>query len=140
MYGIGGLVFLLALSSSLAQNATHSQIVAGMDKLFEVVDINNNTFVELTELEAAWERFDADGDGRVSEAEYEQFGTDHTYRGIIFQEMDYDGDGYVGRAAIMGEYTVMDTNSDNTVSRGEFDKYYTALVENAILNYGHLLG
>ncbi|XP_060084203.1 uncharacterized protein LOC132563461 [Ylistrum balloti] len=142
MYGIGALVFLLSLGTSFAQigNYTHAQILAGMDKVFELVDINNDTFVELSELEGAWLSIDSNHDNQVSEYEYEQKGAQHEFRGIVFREMDYDGDGYVGRSAIMGEYSVMDTNADNTVSRSEFDKYYATLLENAFHHYGYLLG
>ncbi|XP_033732126.1 uncharacterized protein LOC117321724 [Pecten maximus] len=140
MYGFGVIVFLLTLGSSLAQNYTHAQLLAGADKGFQFIDINNDTFVELTELEGAWDLVDYNHDHQVSESEYEAGGSNHDFRGIIFQEMDYDGDGYVDHSAIMGQYVVMDTNADNIVSRREFDIYYTALVERAIKNYGYLLG
>ncbi|XP_033759119.1 uncharacterized protein LOC117341373 [Pecten maximus] len=141
MYGTGVLIFLLSLSSSLAQNqTTHAQIYAATDKAFRHIDTNNDTFVELRELEHTILHTDANHDGRISEAEYEAGGSKHAFRGVVFQEMDYDGDGYVDHSTLMGQYTVMDTNADNTVSRREFDNYYTALVESAIQHYGHLLG
>ncbi|XP_060084213.1 uncharacterized protein LOC132563472 [Ylistrum balloti] len=132
MYGIGGFVLLLVLGSSLAQNVTHAEILAATDVAFNHVDVNNDSFVEYSELEHSFLRVDSNYDHRVSLLEYDRGGSGHPFRAAVFQEMDFDGDGFVDRSAIMGQYSMMDLNTDNTVSRREFETYYTAVNDHKV--------
>ncbi|XP_069107977.1 uncharacterized protein [Argopecten irradians] len=142
MYVTGVSVFLLFLGTTYADigNYTHAQIVAGMNPIFDVVDMNNDSFIEDSELTNAWLRVDADHDGYVTEAEYKNSANaKREFWAIVFQEMDRDGDGFIGLDTIYGEYAMMDTNDDNRVSRLEFDNFYATMMEDAYKHYGFLL-
>ncbi|XP_060068738.1 uncharacterized protein LOC132548856 [Ylistrum balloti] len=112
-----------------------------VDLTFQNLDSNHDSFLELSELYDVYDKIDANDDGVVSEYEYTYRATEqHRFFSIIFQELDYDGDGYLDRGAEAGQYIMMDTNTDNEVSRREYDTYYTKVVEDAIQKYGYLLG
>ncbi|XP_069121955.1 uncharacterized protein [Argopecten irradians] len=144
MYYISALILLLSVGASFGQTThatpSHQQIYAATDIAFKHIDRNNDGIIQERELEQAFIHADANHDGRISEKEYEMGGSNHAFRQMVFLEMDNDGDGFVDESTLLGQYSIMNTNNDLIVSRAEFDKFYTALIENALQHHGYLLG
>ncbi|OWF46131.1 uncharacterized protein LOC110456170 [Mizuhopecten yessoensis] len=136
------LIVFVGCTTVFAQSFTHNDIMGAVDATFHRRDLNGDSILELYELINVYDSLDTNKDDRVSESEYEQRGTDmfHRFLGIVFQQLDTDGDGFLDKGAEYGQYTMMDTNFDNQVSRREYDAFFTKVVEDAIKNYGHLLG
>lgn len=63
-------------------------------------------------------------DHRISLHEYTVNYTPHAFYEILFLELDYDGDGYLDRSAILGQFSVADANCELNSRIDKYRAYY----------------
>ena len=99
---------------------------------FEEVDINGDNVISKREaaampvsLEEAFDTVDTDGDGNVSQVEYEA-GRTNLLKGVDFDSVDTDGDGVIdpqeagNMSALSGAFERVDTDADGLIGEDEY--------------------
>ncbi|KAK6165374.1 hypothetical protein SNE40_022313 [Patella caerulea] len=126
-------VFLLAVYVSVALSADHIWM-----NVFNSIDTNQDKNISQAEFDVAVVNVDANGDGKVPEAEWlagwrqatagnhHQGATDKAGH-LIFSRTDTNKDGSLSIAELKGMFSQFDLNSDANSSMDEFSKVWSSI-------------
>ncbi|XP_061184809.1 uncharacterized protein LOC133192817 [Saccostrea echinata] len=100
--------------------------------LFNGSDFNHDHIFSREELEQEFQKYDANGDGRVSRHEYTTYVTTttpelHDFAHALYDDYDVSGDHHLDHHDYDMYYAKLDADSDGQVTRPEFVDYWVKL-------------
>ncbi|XP_076439234.1 uncharacterized protein LOC143278087 [Babylonia areolata] len=102
--------------------------------MFLDADTDQDGTLHRAEMVAVFDRYDQDGDGRVTRHEYVQYQESHdpelvTLAHFLFDEYDVDNDHKLEAHDYESFYRLLDNDGDDNVSEAEFTNYWTVLLQ-----------
>merc|ERR1712179_540958 len=100
--------------------------------MFQMEDTDSDGMMSIAEIEAVFDKYDANGDGRESRHEYTSFICDtnpelYQLSHYLYDDYDFNGDHQLEKADYDAFHAAMDSDGDGMVSEEEFVTYWTGL-------------
>ncbi|XP_052222728.1 uncharacterized protein LOC127838780 isoform X1 [Dreissena polymorpha] len=102
--------------------------------MFLTEDLNQDGIMTIAEIDAVFDKYDANGDGRETRNEYTMYicGTDpdlYQLSHYLYDDYDVDGDHHLDKHDYEAFHLKMDSNADGQVDKTEFVVYWVHLFE-----------